>query len=86
MPSLLGEWGPFLTTAVSKMINGFLKRTYWFGFTNKIFEVQHLLDSAIIAYIDCCLHAKITVLQLGLEIMIISYQTVLITCIINHIL
>ena len=31
-------WGPFLTTAPSQRINGFLQRSYWYGFTNKIFE------------------------------------------------
>ena len=52
-----------------------------------MFEVRQLLDSAIhdlftkmqsliIAYTHCCLHAKTAILQLGLEVMIMSYQTV----------
>ena len=40
-------WEPFLTTALSQRINGFLKRSYRYGFINKFLEIQQLLDSAM---------------------------------------
>ena len=40
-------WGPFLNTALSQRINGFFKRSYRYGFTNHVFEVQELLNSAM---------------------------------------
>jgi len=56
-----------------------------------VFEVQQLLDSAMHDLITkmqspghCCLHTKIVILQLGLEVMIMSYHTVHIICISNR--
>ena len=40
-------WGPFLNIGLSERINGFFKRSYRCGFTNHVFKVQELLDSAM---------------------------------------
>ena len=40
-------WGPFLNTALSQRINGFFKRSYHYGFTNHVFELHELLNSAM---------------------------------------
>ena len=75
-----------------------LKRSYRCGFTNNIFEVQQLLDSAMhdlftkMQSPDHCLYPLLPShkdcyirLHLDLEVMIMSYQTVLIICISSRI-
>jgi len=52
--------------------------------TNQVRNWEAL--ALIITYIHCYVHTNTALLQLDLEVMIMSYQTVLIICISNHIL
>jgi len=38
-------WGPFLSVDLKHKIDGFLKRSYCYGFTKEIFHVQTIIDS-----------------------------------------
>ena len=44
----LSAWGPFLSITNFQRIDGFLKRSYRYGFTsNKIYKIEQLLDSVM---------------------------------------
>ena len=42
----LPAWGPLLNVELMHQIDGFLKRSFRYGFTNKLITIQPLLDSA----------------------------------------
>ena len=42
----LPAWGPLLNVELVHTIDGFLKRSFRYGFTNKLITIQPLLDSA----------------------------------------
>jgi len=42
----LPAWGPLLNVELVHKIDGFLKRSFRYGFTNKLITIQPLLDSA----------------------------------------
>ena len=42
----LPAWGPLLNVELVHKIDGFLKRSFRYGFTNKLITIQLLLDSA----------------------------------------
>jgi len=42
----LPAWGPLLNVELVHKINGFLKPSFRYGFTNKLITIQPLLDSA----------------------------------------
>jgi len=42
----LPAWGPLLNVELVHKIDGFLKRSFRYGFTNKLITIQALLDSA----------------------------------------
>ena len=41
----LPAWGPFLIVDLKHKIDGFLKRSYHYGFTKEIFHIQTIIDS-----------------------------------------
>jgi len=41
----LPAWGPFLVVDLKHKIDGFLKRSYHYGFTKEIFHIQTIIDS-----------------------------------------
>ena len=43
----LPAWGPLLNVELVHKIDGFLKRSFRYGFTNKLITIQPLLDSAM---------------------------------------
>ena len=40
----LPAWGPFLSVDLKHKIDGFLKRSYRYGFTREIFHIQTITD------------------------------------------
>ena len=42
----LPAWGPLLNVELVHKIDGFLKRSFRYGFRNKLITIPHLLDSA----------------------------------------
>jgi len=42
----LPAWGPLLNVKLVHILDGFLKRSFSYGFTNKLITIQPLLDSA----------------------------------------
>jgi len=38
-------WGPFLSVDLKHKIDGFLERSYRYGFTKEIFHIQTIIDS-----------------------------------------
>ena len=42
---LLEAWGPFLSVDLKHKIDGFLKRSYRYGFTKEILHIQTITDS-----------------------------------------
>ena len=59
----LPAWGPLLNVELVHKITGFLKRSFRYGFTNKLITIQPLLDSATedmfckMKSSDHCLHS-----------------------------
>ena len=41
----LPAWGPFLSVVLKHKIDGFLKRSFRYGFTKEIFHIQTIIDS-----------------------------------------
>jgi len=41
----LPAWGPFLSVDLKHKFDGFLKRSYRYGFTKEIFHIQTIIDS-----------------------------------------
>ena len=41
----LPAWGPFLSVDLKHKIDGFLKRSYRYGFTKEIFHIQTIIYS-----------------------------------------
>ena len=41
----LPAWGPFLSVDLKHKIDGFLKRSYRYGFTKEIYYIQTITDS-----------------------------------------